>query len=188
MKSLRPEYKEKSKVKFRIIGRERYPTKSYSNTASEYLTAKYLPSGSKENVGGTGTYYSVKDVQTDDVIIPYGTGSMVSCDSTGNYFNLWMNGLQAERYYKFEFKVVSGSNTVDETIQYLLGQTDISGSAYDGSLMARDPSNTILLFENPYTNVLREDPSTMIVYNTEVDGLRKDSGIDDIINREFEEL
>jgi len=118
MKSLRPEYKEKSKVKFRVIGRERYPTKSYSNTASEYLTAKYLPSGSKEQIGGTGTYYSVRDVQTDDVIIPYGTGSLVSCDSTGNYFNLWMNGLQSERYYKFEFKVVSGSNTVDETIQH----------------------------------------------------------------------
>ena len=118
MKSLRPEYKEKSKVKFRVVGRERYPTKSYSNTASEYLTAKYLPSGSVEQIGGTGAYYSVRDAQTDDVIIPYGTGSLVSCDSTGNYFNLWMNGLQAERYYKFEFKVVSGSNTVDETIQY----------------------------------------------------------------------
>jgi hypothetical protein len=118
MKGLRPEYKEKSKVKFRVVGRERYPTKSYSNTASEYLTAKYLPSGSKENIGNDGAYYSVLDDQTDDVIIPYGTGSLISCDSTGNYFNLWMNGLQAERYYKFEFKVVSGSNTVDETIQY----------------------------------------------------------------------
>ena len=118
MKSLRPEYKEKSKVKFRIVGRGRYPTKSYSNTSSEYLTAKYLPSGSVENIGGDGTYYSVRDTQTEDVIIPYGTGSMVSCDSTGNYFNLWMNGLQSERYYKFEFKVISGSNTVDETIQY----------------------------------------------------------------------
>jgi hypothetical protein len=29
-----------------------------------------------------------------------------------------MNGLQAERYYKFEFKVVSGSNTVEETANY----------------------------------------------------------------------
>ncbi len=118
MKSLRPEYKEKSKVKFRIIGRAKYPTKSYSNTASAYLTAKYLPSGSKEQIGGDGSYYSVKDAQTEDVIIPYGTGSLVSCDSTGNYFNLWMNGLQSERYYKFEFKVVSGSNTGEETIQY----------------------------------------------------------------------
>ena len=118
MKGLRPEYKEKSKVKFRLVGRAKYPTKSYSNTASEYLTAKYLPSGSKENIGGDGAYYSVRDAQTEDVIIPFGSGSLISCDSTGNYFNLWMNGFQSERYYKFEFKVVSGSNTVDETIQY----------------------------------------------------------------------
>ena len=118
MKSLRPEYKEKSKVKFRLVGRAKYPTKSYSNTASEYLTAKYLPSGSVEQIGGTGAYYSVRDAQTEDVIIPYGTGSLISCDSTGNYFNLWMNGLQSERYYKFEFKVVSGSNTDEETVQY----------------------------------------------------------------------
>jgi len=118
MKSLRPEYKEKSKIKFRIVGRSKYPVKSYSNTTSEYLTVKYLPSGSKENIGGDGTYYSVKDTLTEDVIVPYGTGSLVSCDSTGNYFNLWMNGLQSERYYKFEFKVVSGSNSVDETVQY----------------------------------------------------------------------
>ena len=118
MKSLRPEYKEKSKVKFRLVGRAKYPTKSYSNTASAYLTAKYLPSGSVEQIGGTGAYYSVRDAQTEDVIIPFGTGSLISCDSTGNYFNLWMNGLQSERYYKFEFKVVSGSNTDEETVQY----------------------------------------------------------------------
>jgi len=118
MKSLRPEYKEKSKVKFRIVGRGRYPTKSYSNTASAYITAKYFPSGSKSNIGGDGAYYSVLDDQTNDVIIPHGSGSLISCDSTGNYFHLWMNGLQAERYYKFEFKVVSGSNTSEETIQY----------------------------------------------------------------------
>ena len=118
MKSLRPEYKEKSKIRFRVVGRSRYPTKSYSNTASEYLTAKYFPSASKEQIGGDGAYYSVIDSQTDDVLVPFGSGSAISCDSTGNYFNLWMNGLQAERYYKFEFKVVSGSNTVDETIQY----------------------------------------------------------------------
>ncbi len=118
MKGLRTKYKENSKVKFRLIGRAKYPTKSYSNTASEYLTAKYLPSGSVENIGGDGSYYSVLDAQTEDVIVPFGTGSLISCDSTGNYFNLWMNGLQAERYYKFQFRVVSGSNTTEETIQH----------------------------------------------------------------------
>lgn len=118
MKGLRAQYKEKSKAKFRVVGRERYPTKSYSNTSSEYLTVKYLPSGSVDNIGGDGAYYSVIDDQTGDVIIPFGTGSLLSCDSTGNYFNLWMDGLQSERYYRFEFKVISGSNTSDETIQY----------------------------------------------------------------------
>ncbi len=118
MKGLRAQYKEKSKTKFRVVGRERYPTKSYSNTSSEYLTVKYLPSGSVDNIGGDGAYYSVIDDQTGDVIIPFGTGSLLSCDSTGNYFNLWMDGLQSERYYRFEFKVISGSNTSDETIQY----------------------------------------------------------------------
>jgi len=118
MKNLRPEYKESSKVKFRLCGRGKYPTKSFSNTSSTYLTQKYLPSGSKGSIGGDGAYYSVIDGQTDDVIIPFGTGSLVSCDSTGNYFNLWMNGLQAERYYKFQFRVVSGSNTAEETIQH----------------------------------------------------------------------
>ena len=118
MKNLRPEYKESSKVKFRLVGRPKYPTKSYSNTASEYLTVKYLPCGSVESIGGDGAYYSVLDTQTEDVIIPFGTGSLISCDSSGNYFNLWMNGLQAERYYRFCFRVVSGSNTTEETIQH----------------------------------------------------------------------
>ncbi len=72
--------------------------------------------------------------------------------------------------------------------KYLLGQSDISGSAYDGSLMARDESNTILLFENPFTNALREDPSTMIVFKTEVNSLKKDESINNIIARDFEEL
>jgi len=82
------------------------------------LTSKYLPSGSVENIGGDGVYYSIIDDDTADVIVPFGTGSLVSCDSKGNYFNVWLDAFQAERFYKFEFKVVSGSNTVDETIQY----------------------------------------------------------------------
>ncbi len=32
MKGLRPEYKEKSKAKFRVVGRERFPDKTYSTT------------------------------------------------------------------------------------------------------------------------------------------------------------
>ena len=109
MKGLRPEYKEKSKAKFRVVGRERFPTKTYSTTPAN-LNVKYLPSGS--------SFYSIKDAETDDVIVPYGTGSCLSCDSSGNYFNLWMDGYQPERYYSIEYRIRSGSGTVDEIDQY----------------------------------------------------------------------
>ena len=112
MRGFRPEYKENSKVKFRLVGRERYPEATYSTGqySTGYSTAKYLPSGS--------TYYQIRDAYTEEVVIPFGSGSVISCDSTGNYFNLWMKGLQSERFYKIEYKVVSGSGTSDETIQF----------------------------------------------------------------------
>ncbi len=107
-KNLRTEYKEGSKVKFRVVGRELYPTTAFATSPAE-LTAKYLPSAS--------IYYEVKDADTEEVIIPFGTGSRISCDSTGNFFNLWLDGFQAERNYRFCVKVVSGSGTT-ETINY----------------------------------------------------------------------
>ena len=112
-RSQRDQYKEGSKVKFRVVGRPLYPEKTFSATAgysTGYNTAKYLPSGS--------TYYQLVDVFTEDIIIPYGSGSLVSCDSTGNYFNLDMKSLLADRFYRVEYKIVSGSGTTDETIQY----------------------------------------------------------------------
>jgi len=108
-KNLRTEYKESSVTKLRLVGRELYPTTAFATTPSE-LSVKYLPSSS--------VFYSVKDADTEETIIPYGTGSIVSCDSTGNYFNLWMNGLQAERSYRFCLKVVSGSGTTDEQTNF----------------------------------------------------------------------
>ena len=52
------------------------------------------------------------------MIVNYGTGSLLSCDSDGNYFNFWMNGLQSERYYKVCFRVVSGSGTTEEMVSH----------------------------------------------------------------------
>ena len=55
----------------------------------------------------------------EEIIIPYGSGSLVSCDSTGNYFNLDMKSLLADRFYRVEYKIVSGSGTADETNTYI---------------------------------------------------------------------
>jgi len=109
MKGLRPEYKEKSKARFRVVGRERFPETSFSTTPAN-LSVKYLPSGS--------SFYSIVDAETDEVIVPYGSGSKISCDSTGNFFNLDLNGYQAERFYRLEFRIQSGSGTTDELDQY----------------------------------------------------------------------
>ena len=95
-KTLLAEYKELSRARIRIVGRERYPTRTFS-TSSAYTTVKYLP---------TTTYYQVRDVETNLVIIPYDTTyTKVSCDSTGNYFDFRFNTLQPERFYQFEFRV-----------------------------------------------------------------------------------
>tara|TARA_B100000424_G_scaffold170293_1_gene131174 strand:- start:719 stop:1819 length:1101 start_codon:yes stop_codon:yes gene_type:complete len=109
MKGLRPEYKENSKAKFRVVGRERYPEKTFATTPAN-LTVKYLPSGS--------SFYAIKDAETNEVIVPFGTSSLISCDSSGNYFNLDLNGYQPERYYTLEYRIQSGSDTPDETDQY----------------------------------------------------------------------
>ena len=109
MKGLREEYKENAKAKFRVVGRARFPEKTYATTPAN-LTVKSLPSGS--------SYYSIRDAETNDVIVPFSTSSLLSCDSSGNYFNLDLEGYQPERYYSLAFRIQSGSNTVDETDQY----------------------------------------------------------------------
>jgi hypothetical protein len=95
-KNLSSEYKESSKAKIRVVGRERYPQRSFSDS-NPYTTIKYLPQN---------TYYQVRDVETNLVLIPYDTTyTKVSCDSTGNFFDFWFNTLQPERFYQFEFRV-----------------------------------------------------------------------------------
>jgi len=100
-KTLLSEYKESSRARIRIVGRERYPQRSFADS-NPFTTIKYLPQN---------TYYQVRDVETNLVLIPYDTTyTKVSCDSTGNYFDFWFNTLQPERFYQFEFRVDRGGN------------------------------------------------------------------------------
>lgn len=95
-KTLLAEYKEESIARIRIVGRERYPSRTFSTT-SAYSTIKYLPET---------TYYQVRDAETNLVLIPFDTTyTKVSCDSNGNYFDFRFNTLQPERFYTFEFRV-----------------------------------------------------------------------------------
>jgi len=105
------EYKVGTLTKIRVKGREKYPSKTFATT-SEYLTVKTLPSAS--------TYYSIIDDKTEDIIVPYGAGSKISCDASGNFFKLRTTGIQPERFYRLEFKIESGSG-INKTVQYYDG-------------------------------------------------------------------
>ena len=72
----------------------------------------------------------------------------------------------------------------------LLARAQESGSA-GGSDLIRDEQNTILLFENPNTNKIEEDPNSTILHDTEVKRLKTKEGdtvVMQILDRRFREL
>jgi hypothetical protein len=88
------------KFQFRISARDTYPTRTFT-TSSLYTTNKRLPSSS---------YWAIKDVKTEDTIIDFDNlYTKISCDREGNYFNIYMSGLEPERYYKILIKTVLNS-------------------------------------------------------------------------------
>jgi hypothetical protein len=93
--NLKKSYSETEKAKIRIYVNSKYPQKTYT-TQSYYTQNYFLP---------TSSYYEIRDAHTDEIIIPFDkTGSKISCDSEGNYFKLWMNSFQPERFYRVLIK------------------------------------------------------------------------------------
>lgn len=98
--------------RFRLNVREKYPTRVYQ-TSSLYTTQHYLPSSS---------YYAVKDVDTNEFVIDFDKSfTKLSADSTSCYFDLYMDGLEPERYYQILFQVNNsdGSVTVYDEKDYM---------------------------------------------------------------------
>jgi hypothetical protein len=88
-------YKEGSIYSFRLKARDKYPTRQFT-TSSVYLNWKYLPEK---------TYWAIQDYKTEEMVIDFDTEyTKVSADYYGNYFNLYANGLQPERFYKILIK------------------------------------------------------------------------------------
>ena len=96
-------FHEGSISKIRINARPKYPTRTYS-TSSIYTTNYFLP---------TASYYAIKDLDTNEFIVDFDTTyTKISADSTSNYFTIYMNGLEPERYYKFLIKTVIDGQTI----------------------------------------------------------------------------
>jgi hypothetical protein len=94
-KRLKTRYKRGSKPTIRVFGREKYPLKTYTNEYS-YTDLYFLPST---------TYYQIKDILTDEIIIPFDDDyTKVSCDSTGNFFKLDLTNWEYNRDYYIQIK------------------------------------------------------------------------------------
>ena len=91
------EFQQDSVQRFRINVRDKFPARAFQ-TSSVYLSNKVLP---------TSSYWSIKDLDTEEIVVDYDTTyTKISCDTSGSYFDIYMNGLEPERYYKLLFKTV----------------------------------------------------------------------------------
>jgi hypothetical protein len=89
--------------KFYINARPEYPIRVWQ-TASYYTNNFALP---------TASYYAIKDLDTDEYIIDFDTTyTKLSCDASGSYFTLYMNGLEPERNYKVLIQTTINGSTV----------------------------------------------------------------------------
>ena len=94
------EFQQDSVQRFRVNVRDQYPSTAFRTTLS-YANTKALPSSS---------YWSIKDLDTEEIVVDYDTSyTKISCDANGNYFDIYMNGLEPERYYKLLIKTIIGS-------------------------------------------------------------------------------
>ncbi len=106
--NLQKEYFHNTKTKIRVKGRDIYPAKSFGTTF-EYDQSKHLP---------TSSYYQIEDYRTNEVIVPFGDYSKLSCDSKSNYFYLDTNTYPINRTYRLKLKVeVDGiSKIIDDKL------------------------------------------------------------------------
>ena len=88
-------FKPNSINRFRINVAPKYQPEIWV-TSSVFTDVNFLP---------TSSCYAIKDLDTNEFIINFDdTYTQISSDENGNYFDIYMNGLEPERYYKVLIK------------------------------------------------------------------------------------
>ena len=100
-KDIKEEYTKGDVTRIGLTVRDEYPLRSFDSTL-RYKNKYALPSSS---------YYSIIDVQSNTVVVPFDAYSKISCDSNGSYFDLDTAPLYRGRYYTVKMKIDSGSFT-----------------------------------------------------------------------------
>lgn len=105
-------YYSESVARFRVAATPKYPARSFL-TGSYYTENYYLP----ENV----SLYAIKDTETNLFVVDFdSTYTKISSDSNSSYFDVYMNGLEPERYYTILIKTTLDGVTkvFDEDIRF----------------------------------------------------------------------
>jgi hypothetical protein len=88
---------------FRLNVRPQFPVRIFE-TSSMYTKNHALP---------TSSYYAIKDLDTNEFVVDFDTqNTQISCDTTGSYFTVYMNGLEPERYYQILVQTTVDNNTI----------------------------------------------------------------------------
>ena len=99
-----------SKNRFYINVSPLYPPRVYQ-TSSLFTNLNYLP---------TSSYYAIKDLATNEYVVNFDDNyTQISSNANGNYFDVYMSGLEPERYYSVLIKTnINGSTKIFDDNYY----------------------------------------------------------------------
>ena len=95
VKYIKKEYKNNSIVRINVGVRERYPIKTFTNRMRHSL----------ENYTNHDMFYSVRDAETDEILIDFSRFTKISCDERGHFFKFNFGCCSLGRMYKFVIKM-----------------------------------------------------------------------------------
>lgn len=103
VKGNKGEYVDAGKQRFRLHVRPRYPQREF-RTTSGYLDNYKLPQSS---------VWGLRDEHTEEMVIDFDDNyTKISADNTSSFFDIFMEGLQPERYYRILIKTEIDGSTV----------------------------------------------------------------------------
>jgi hypothetical protein len=111
IKNNRGKYTDVGRQRFNLHTRPKYPARTFA-TSSAYLDNYYLP---------TSSYWGLRDENTEEMVIDFDTTfTKISRNSTGNYFDVYMEGLEPERHYRVLIKseIDGSTNVIDEDLVF----------------------------------------------------------------------
>jgi len=109
--NLQPELTSNSVYRFNVYSRDQYPPRSFQ-TQSVYLNTKLLP---------TSSYWALKDIITGEMVVDFHpVYTRLSSNPSYNYFDVYADGLEPERYYQILIQTIVGGQaiTVDNPDYY----------------------------------------------------------------------